>query len=228
MAVMSHELRTPLNAIIGFSSLLGGAEGSPPRQNEYAGEILANGHRLLDLINDILDLTQMESGEQTAGRELIYLSDSVPALVARGQASARTAGITLQAAIPDDLPAIYGDSKRLTKAVAHLIANAIKFTPAGGAVAVQVRRSDGTLLIEVTDTGVGIPPEARQHILDSFSQSETQLARRYEGIGLGLTYVAKVAALHDAALDIISEAGHGTCVRLTFKGAQIERALEVA
>jgi len=80
----------------------------------------------------------------------------------------------------------------------------------------------------VTDTGVGIAPEARQRILDSFSQSETQLARRYEGVGLGLTYVAKVAALHNAALDIISEAGQGTCVRLTFKGAQIERALEVA
>ena len=75
------------------AGLLNGAEGSSPRQNEYAGEILANGHRLLDLINDILDLTQMESGEQTAGRELIYLSDSVPALVARGQAGARTAGL---------------------------------------------------------------------------------------------------------------------------------------
>ena len=228
MAVMSHELRTPLNAIIGFSSLLNNAEGSSPRQTEYAGEVLANGHRLLDLINDILDLTQMEAGEETRSRELIYLSDSVPALVAKGEASARAAGITLKAAIPNDLPAFYGDSRRLTKAIAHLIANAVKFTPAGGAVAVQVRHGDGTLLIEVTDTGVGIAPEARQRILDSFSQSETQLARRYEGVGLGLTYVAKVAALHGAALDIISEAGQGTCVRLTFKGTQIERALEVA
>jgi signal transduction histidine kinase len=228
MAVMSHELRTPLNAIIGFSSLLSSAEGSSPRHTEYAGEILTNGHRLLDLINDILDLTQMESGEQTRSRELIYLSDSLPALVAKGEAGARAAGITLRADVPDDLPALYGDSRRLTKAVAHLIANAIKFTPPGGAAAVQVRLSDGALLIEVTDTGVGIAPEARQRILDNFSQSETQLARRYEGVGLGLTYVAKVAALHDAALDIISEAGHGTCVRLTFKSAQIERALEVA
>jgi signal transduction histidine kinase len=134
----------------------------------------------------------------------------------------------LRSTVPEDLPALFGDSKRLTKAVAHLVANAIKFTPPGGVVTVQVRPGDGTLLIEVTDTGVGIAPEARQRILDSFSQSETQLARRYEGIGLGLTYVAKVAALHDAALDIISEAGHGTCVRLTFKSAEVERALEVA
>ncbi len=228
MAVMSHELRTPLNAIIGFSSLLGSAEGSSPRQNEYAGEILANGHRLLDLINDILDLTQMEAGEQKASRDLVYLSDSVPALVAKAEAGARVAGITLRSTVPEDLPALFGDSKRLTKAVAHLVANAIKFTPPGGVVTVQVRPGDGTLLIEVTDTGVGIAPEARQRILDSFSQSETQLARRYEGIGLGLTYVAKVAALHDAALDIISEAGHGTCVRLTFKSDEVERALEVA
>ena len=228
MAVMSHELRTPLNAIIGFSSLLTGAEGAFPRQGEYAGEILANGHRLLDLINDILDLTQMEAGEQEASRELIYLSDSVPALVSKAEASARTAGVTLQLAIPDDLPALHGDSKRLSKAVAHLVGNAVKFTPPGGTVVVRVSVRDAALLIEVTDTGVGIAPDARQRILDSFSQSEMQLARRYEGVGLGLTYVAKVAALHDAALDITSEAGHGTCVRLTFKIAQLERELEVA
>ncbi len=228
MAVMSHELRTPLNAIIGFSSILTGVEGSFPRQGEYAGEILSNGHRLLDLINDILDLTQMEAGEQAAERDLIYLSDCVPALIAKAAPAAHAAGVTLKAVIPDDLPALYGDSKRITKAIGHLIANAVKFTPVGGAAVVQARVADAALMIEVMDTGVGISPEARQRIFDSFAQSETQLGRRYEGVGLGLTYVAKVAALHDAALDIISEAGRGTCVRLAFKFAQIERVLEVA
>lgn len=228
MAVMSHELRTPLNAIIGFSSILAGAEGSFPRQGEYAGEILSNGHRLLDLINDILDLTQMEAGEQPAERDLIYLSDCVPGLIAKAQPAAQAAGITLKAVIPDDLPALYGDSRRINKAIGHLIANAVKFTGTGGAVVVQARADATALLVEVMDTGVGISEEARQRIFDSFSQSETQLGRRYEGVGLGLTYVAKVVALHDARLDIISEAGRGTCVRLAFKYAQLEQALEVA
>ena len=228
MAVMSHELRTPLNAIIGFSSILAGAEGTFPRQGEYAGEILTNGHRLLDLINDILDLTQMEAGEQPADRDLIYLSDTVPALIAKAQAGADAAGVTLKAAIPDDLPALYGDAKRINKAIGHLVANAVKFTGAGGAAVVQARVTGTALLVEVMDTGVGISAEARQRIFDSFAQSETQLGRRYEGVGLGLTYVAKVAALHDAALDIISEPGRGTCVRLSFKFAELERALEVA
>jgi len=228
MAVMSHELRTPLNAIIGFSSILVGGEKSSPRQDEYAGEILSNGHRLLDLINDILDLTQMEAGEQPADRDLIYLSDCVPSLVAKAEPRARAAGVTLKAVIPGDLPALYGDSKRINKAIGHLIANAVKFTPAGGAAVVQARAADAALVVEVIDTGVGITPEARQRIFDNFSQSETQLGRRYEGVGLGLTYVAKVAALHEAALDIISEAGRGTCVRMSFRHGQIEKVLEVA
>jgi signal transduction histidine kinase len=228
MAVMSHELRTPLNAIIGFSGILTGAEGSFPRQGEYAGEILSNGYRLLDLINDILDLAQMEAGEQPAERDLIYLSDCVPTLIAKAEGAARAAGVTLKAAVPNDLPALYGDSKRVSRAIGHLIANAVKFTPAGGSAAVQARAADTLLIVEVMDTGVGISSEARQRIFDSFAQSETQLGRRYEGAGLGLTYVAKVAALHDAALDIVSETGRGTCVRLAFKCAQSERVLEVA
>ena len=127
-----------------------------------------------------------------------------------------------------NLPALYGDSRRINKAIGHLIANAVKFTPAGGAAVVQARVAETALLIEVMDTGLGISPEARQRIFDCFSQSETQLGRRFEGVGLGLTYVAKVVALHDASLDIISEPGRGTCVRLAFKFAQLDRALEVA
>src|SRR4051812_31254261 len=170
----------------------------------------------------------MEAGEQPAEHDLIYLSDCIPALLAKAEPCARAAGVALKAAIPDDLPALHGDSKRINKAIGHLIANAVKFTPAGGAAVVQARVTDAAMMIEVMDTGVGISTEARQRIFDSFAQSETQLGRRYEGVGLGLTYVAKVAALHEAALDIISEAGRGTCVRLAFKFAQLERTLEVA
>lgn len=229
MATMSHELRTPLNAIIGFSSILADAKPDPdPHQGEYAGEILGSGKRLLDLINDILDLTQIEIAAAKDGA-LVYLADCVAATVAQAQPAAKAAGVILKASVPEKLPALFGDSKRLTKALGHLVSNAIKFTPQGGAAVILVlRNDDDTVSLEVMDTGVGMAPEAREKIWEGFSQCDGRLGRRYDGIGLGLTYVAKVAELHEAALDILSEEGKGTRVRMTFQPQRLARKLEVA
>ena len=229
MATMSHELRTPLNAIIGFSSILAEAKTDPdPHQGEYAGEILGSGKRLLDLINDILDLTQMETAT-AKDVALVYLADCIAATVAQAQPAAKAAGVILKTSMPEELPALFGDSKRLTKALGHLVSNAIKFTPQGGAAVILVQRDDeGSLSLEVMDTGVGMTPEARDKIWEGFSQCDSRLGRRYEGIGLGLTYVGKVAELHEAALDIFSEAGKGTRVRMIFQPQRLARELEVA
>jgi len=228
MASMSHELRTPLNAIIGFSSILAETKlGPDPRQNEYAGEILGTGRRLLDLINDILDLTLMET--ETSERGLVYLCDCVAATLAAAQPSARAEGVNLKASLGDQIPPLLGDSKRVTKALSHLVSNAIKFTPAGGAAVILAGRTPaGALSLEVIDNGVGMPPETRERIWEGFLQHDGRLGRRYEGVGLGLTYVAKVAELHEAKLDIFSEKGKGTCVRMTFQPHRLARQLEVA
>jgi signal transduction histidine kinase len=230
MATMSHELRTPLNAIIGFSSILAQTRANPePRLGEYASEILRSGWRLLDLINDILDLTQMDGAAAMDGDALIYLPDCIAAVVTDAQPAARVAGVKLKSTVPNNLPGLFGDGKRVTKALAHLVSNAIKFTPEGGAAVIGAHLDeDGRLIVEVIDTGVGMPPEAKEKIWEAFSQYDGRLGRRYEGVGLGLTYVGKVAELHEAALDIVSETGKGTRIRLIFDPHRIAKELEVA
>jgi signal transduction histidine kinase len=195
---------------------------------DYASQILVSGRKLLELINDILDLTEMESGETAVSKCLVYLSDCTRSLVDDVEAVAGVAGLTLKIDLPEDLPPILGDHKRIRRAIAHLISNAIKFTPRGGSVIVAVRNSDGALVVEVSDTGIGIPATARKRIREDFWQNDGKLGRRYEGTGLGLAYVARVARLHGARFDMYSEPGNGTCVRLTFKVPQSEGLLEVA
>ena len=221
MAAMSHELRTPLNAIIGFSSLIVEREVA---ESEYAGEILAGGKRLLDIINDILDLTEME--HESAGDSLVYLDDLIESAVAAAQSQAGHAQLRLEAAPAEKLPPLLGDSKRVARALSHLIGNALKFTPAHGEIHVSARlESDGTLSMEVRDTGAGMSCDKIQ---EAFSQQDSRLGRKHEGLGLGLTYVAKVAELHQARLDITSREGRGTIVRLIFPRRRLARRLEVA
>ena len=221
MAAMSHELRTPLNAIIGFSGLIVQRENS---ESEFAAEILAGGKRLLDIINDILDLTEMESA--LAGEGLIYLGDVMDSALAAAGEPARLAQLRLAAAIPPDLPPLRGDSKRIARALSHLIGNALKFTPAHGEILVSARlEGDGALSLEVRDSGPGMACEKNR---EAFIQQDARLGRKHEGLGLGLTYVSKVAERHQAKLDIRSGEGSGTLVRLTFPRARLARRLEVA
>ena len=221
MAAMSHELRTPLNAIIGFSGLIVQREIA---ESEYAAEILAGGKRLLDIINDILDLTEMETA--SAGQGLVYLGDVVESALAAAAMGASFSKLHLAGSIAPDLPPLLGDSKRIARALSHLIGNAVKFTPAHGEIQVAARlEGDGTLSLEVRDTGPGMTCEK---IREAFSQQDARLTRQHEGLGLGLTYVSKVAELHQAKLDITSGAGRGTIVRLTFPVGLQARRLEVA
>jgi signal transduction histidine kinase len=228
MAAMSHELRTPLNAIIGFSELMAQMNSSASHQPDYAEQILTSGRHLLELINDILDLTEMESGEAINSRSLVYLSDCTRPLRDEVEPLARAAGLTLKTELANDLPPILGDHKRIRRAIAHLIGNAIKFTPRGGSVLFDVRNFDGALVVEVSDTGIGIPVAARERVREGFWQSDGKLGRKYEGTGLGLAYVARVARLHGAEFDISGGPGKGTRVRLIFKVPQSESFLEVA
>jgi signal transduction histidine kinase len=193
-------------------------------ESGYAGKILAGGQRLLDIINDILDLTEMETG--SAGESLIYLSDEISSAVAAAQPKAALAQVRLVAEVSEELPPFLGDGKRIARGLSHLIDNALKFTPANGETLVCAHfEADNTLSVEVRDTGIGMKSEMIQEI---FFQQDARLARKHEGIGLGLTYVTKMAELHRAKFELCSEEGHGTVARLTFPRASVVRPSEAA
>jgi len=215
LSTMSHELRTPLNAIIGFSSML--IEG--PRQTEtrtadYLQEINSSGTRLLELINDILDITQMDTDDGHS--DPVCVRDVVDAAVEKMQPLAQGKGLSLKTAITEPLPLLPGDGRRLQKAVQKLLSNAIKFTENGGWVLASARTVPEGLALEISDNGVGMPPGAQAKIVDLFTQYDTSLARKHDGAGLGLTFVSRVASQHGGKLHIASRLGQGTVITITF------------
>jgi signal transduction histidine kinase len=228
LSTMSHELRTPLNAIIGFSSMLAGdADHFDARSADYLREINGSGLRLLDLINDILEITQMDT--ETAGPgELVYLSDIAAAVMEKMQEPADRAGVSLQSAIDDTLPPLRGNARRLQKALLNLVSNAVKFTEPGGFARIAARIGAEGLVIEVCDNGVGMPPGAEAEATGLFSQFDSSLTRRHEGVGLGLTFVRRVADCHDAELRISSTLGAGTRVAMIMPASRVVLVREIA
>ncbi len=237
LANMSHELRTPLNAIIGFSDVLkDGLVGElTPGQREYVTDIYDSGRHLLSLINDILDLSKVEAGrmelelEQTAVAGLLENSLSV----VKEKAAAHR--IALKDEVQEQLEPIGVDPRKTKQIVYNLLSNALKFTPDGGRVTLRGRRatrgevenwSSGQpnglrlplpagdfaefLEISVEDTGIGIKPEDAPRLFRPFSQLDSSLARRYEGTGLGLVMVMKMAQLHGGTVAVSSEPGQGS------------------
>ncbi|MBN9544556.1 MAG: CHASE domain-containing protein [Alphaproteobacteria bacterium] len=228
LSTMSHELRTPLNAVIGFSGMLiDQPDASRERTQDYLGEINSSGARLLDLINDILEITQMDT-ETRKTDELVYLPDIAEAVIAKMRPQAAMTGVSLHNAVTDNVPMLRGDSRRLQKALANLVSNAVKFTPKGGeAILSAVPGPDG-LAIEVRDNGMGMLPGEAAKVVDLFSQGDNTLSRRHDGVGLGLTFVRRVADQHDARLQISSAPGQGTVIRMILPAARIVPAREVA
>jgi signal transduction histidine kinase len=212
LANVSHELRTPLNAILGFSEALSsgifGRLGE--RQAEYIGDIHLAGKRLLALINDILDLSKLEAGKMELREELVDLS-RVAADAARDlREVSRAADVSIELDLPHTL-SVLGDQLRLRQIIDNLLSNAVKFTPPGGLIGVTVkRRQDGGTLIIVSDTGVGIPAGDLMRVFQPFEQSDSHLARRSHGTGLGLPLVRQLVERHGGTVRMLSEAGVGT------------------
>jgi signal transduction histidine kinase len=227
LSTMSHELRTPLNAIIGFSELLIAKPFKEDRSKDYLGEIHGSGKKLLNLINDILDITQIDAEEATRF-DLVYIPDIVAAAMDNLQPLADAAGVSLKCVVPDYLPSVLGDGRRLQKAIINLLSNSIKFGRRGGWAQVAVIHDSGFLVIAVSDNGVGMPPNAQTRISELFSQFDASLSRRYEGVGLGLTFVGRVADLHGASFRIKSDTGEGTTVTLTLPIARVNLVAKVA
>ena len=220
LANISHELRTPLNAIIGFSELMSGGLYGPlgdPRYASYAKDIMSSGQHLLELINDILDLSKAEAGKMELNESAIEIGQAVEAALHLIGERAAQAGIALEVELGHDLPLLWADGRKLTQMLINLLSNAVKFTVAGGRVIVR-GGIDGSARISVSviDTGIGMTDTDLKRAMEPFGQVDNKLSRKYQGTGLGLPLVKAMADLHDAVLDIRSAPGFGTTVTLQF------------
>jgi PAS domain S-box-containing protein len=227
LATMSHELRTPLNAIIGFSEiieqqLLGPLE--QPQYCDYAHDINESGHHLLGLINDVLDVARLEIGRVVLREENVDPLALVQASLNLVRERAEIGNVDIIAELPNDVPGLWGDPRRLKQVLVNVIGNAIKFTPAGGKVTVAVRPQQDGLAITVTDTGIGIAAEDLGKVMAPFGQVDSGMARRYGGSGLGLPLSRKLMHLHDGTLGLESTVGIGTTVTLRFPADRLRPA----
>ncbi|MGH7124949.1 MAG: ATP-binding protein, partial [Stellaceae bacterium] len=232
LANMSHELRTPLNAIIGFSELMTsellGKLGNP-RYHEYAADILDSAKHLLTVINEVLDFSRAEAGELKLDE-----SELDPAQVIRStrrmiEERAAAAGLTLETILPDRLLRLRADEHMLRQMLLNLLWNAIKFTPEGGRVSIIAEPGDdGTLRVEVADTGIGMSLEEIPTALTPFRQVDSSLTRKHGGTGLGLPLVKSRIELHGGRLAIESARGVGTTVALIFPPSRVAAAADRA
>ncbi len=216
LALMSHELRTPLNAIIGFSEVIGAQTYGPignEKYLEYITDIHSAGQNLLELINDILDLSKIESGSVEISEDVFKVEDMVGYIKRLFKERAGNAGISLQILMPSGLPAMRADRRKVTQVLVNLLSNAIKFTPEGGEVRLTIScRGYLGHVFEVTDNGIGIAEEDLARALAPFGQVDSSLSRKFEGTGLGLPLSKALVELHGGFMDLQSEPGSGTKV----------------
>ncbi|MGE0845878.1 MAG: PAS domain-containing sensor histidine kinase [Flavobacteriaceae bacterium] len=214
LATMSHELRTPLNAIIGFSEIMEGATFGPlgsARYTEYCQDIKTSGQYLLDVINDVLDMSRIEAGRYEIEHNPVDVSDIVDESVRIMSARAQEKNIATQIDIASGL-ALEGDRRAVKQIVLNLLSNAVKFTPPDGSIKVRARAVRGGINIAIEDTGIGIPKSAIRKLGRPFEQVENQYSRTYPGSGLGLAISRSLAELHGGTLRIRSTEGKGTIV----------------
>ncbi|KAA5805495.1 PAS domain-containing sensor histidine kinase [Alkalicaulis satelles] len=214
LANMSHELRTPLNAINGFSEIMAGEMFGPLGDERYKGyvtDILGSGQHLLSLINDILDMSKIEAGKMQLQTELILPGDVIEQCVRIMRARAEEKSITL-AVEAESLPEIEADPRALKQVLLNLMSNAVKFTPEGGAVKVRGFDAADGVVLQVADTGIGIPAEHLPRLGRPFEQIESQTAKSHQGSGLGLALSKSLIELHGGTLRIDSAPGKGTTV----------------
>jgi cell cycle sensor histidine kinase DivJ len=217
LATMSHELRTPLNAIIGFSEMIVQEDVlmvDAVKRKEYAQLINDSGQHLLSVVNGILDMSKMESGnyelapEPFAPRAALVNCCNLLALKAREN------GIDLVSRAPDDLPEMSGDPRAFKQIVLNLVSNAIKFTERGGTVTASATVEGARLMLHVTDNGVGIAADDLKRIGDPFFQAGKTYQRRHEGTGLGLSIVKSLVAMHGGEMNVQSRVDEGTIVTI--------------
>ncbi len=223
LANMSHELRTPLNSIIGFSEMIMHerlGELGNTKYAEYAEDIHGSGSHLLQIINDILDLSKVEAGKLELREERVDVDHMTTACLSIVRERAQEKNIAVETRIDPDLPPLLVDELRVRQALINLVGNAIKFTPDGGSVIVEAAQSiEKQPYLRVIDNGIGIAPDDIEKAMEPFGQADSSLNRRYDGSGLGLPLTKALVELHKGRFDIDSAEGVGTTVTLTFPQA---------
>ncbi|MDP6833387.1 MAG: ATP-binding protein [Alphaproteobacteria bacterium] len=219
LANMSHELRTPLNAIIGFSEMMRNETLGPignESYREYSGNILDSGQHLLDIINDVLDLSKVEAGKFTLEETEVDLGSMIASLCHIVEPRAREKRIELNISVPPDLPAVMADSRSLKQILVNLLSNAVKFTPDGGKIGVHVaHNSTGEVAFAVSDTGHGVPQDQLALVMQPFHRVAGTLTSSESGTGLGLPLSASLVQLHGGEMRFESEVNQGTTVSVT-------------
>lgn len=216
LAHMSHELRTPLNAIIGFSETmtngyLGKMEN--PKHAEYAQDIQLSARHLLELINDILDISRIEAGEEKLVTSEVDLCDLVETTLVLADPGPEIETIV---SIPADFPRLRGDRRRLQQVLLNLVSNASKHTGSGGRIDIRSTLEDGAIVLSVKDNGAGMSPEDIEIALTPFGQVRASIDQTHEGTGLGLPLSQSLMELHGGRLGLESTLGEGTTVRMIF------------
>ena len=209
LANMSHELRTPLNAIIGFSEILldqtfGGLNQKQSRQTQH---ILDSGRHLLSLINDILDLSKVESGKMELDLTVVNLASLLESSLVLIKEKTTKHGIALKLEMPEEVRELNfpADERKVKQIMFNLLSNAAKFTPDGGGITITAGQEGGLIRVSVRDTGVGIAPEDQKRIFEEFEQVDSSYARQQQGTGLGLSLTRKLVELHGGTLEVESE-----------------------
>jgi signal transduction histidine kinase len=230
LANMSHELRTPLNAVIGFSEVMKSEMFGPlghAHYLEYSGLIQEAGSHLLDLINDVLDMSKIEAGKFEIEKKLINVVPVVEDCLRLMQERAQAGEVRLQREVPSEPLKLFADRRAFKQILLNLLSNAVKFTPRNGTVTVILRQDPvrRSCVLSVRDTGVGIPTEAISGLGNPFVQARGDVAVAHEGTGLGLALVRALSRMHDGTLSIESDLGAGTTVTVELPlGGAVERA----
>jgi signal transduction histidine kinase len=216
LATMSHELRTPLNSIIGFSGILGQGLAGPlnAEQQKQIEMVRGSARHLLDLINDVLDLSKIEAGELHMSRETFDLRELLERVLSTVEPAAAKKGLALNAEIASTIGEITSDRRRVEQILLNLLGNAVKFTDTGGVTLVAAEDSQGSVRLSVRDTGIGIKAEDLQGLFQPFKQLDTGLARNHEGTGLGLAICRRLADLLGGEVTAESEYGVGSTFTL--------------
>ncbi len=215
IAMMSHEIRTPLNAVLGLMDLLS-SSGLENEQQQWLGQMEQSAHLLLTIINDILDLSRIESGSFELFNSNINFSDSITLVQNQLQPEADKKGIFLQCSIDKSIPEfIHADKNRIIQIMFNLIGNAIKFTNIG-TVKIVALKLDNSIEVSVFDTGIGIAEDAQDNIFNPFHQADGSITRKYGGTGLGLTISQLLINKMQGSISLNSELGVGSCFKVTF------------
>jgi signal transduction histidine kinase len=230
LANMSHELRTPLNAVIGFSDvLLERMFGElNERQDEYLHDIRNSGRHLLELINEILDLSKVEAGRMELELGPVSLPDVLRDALAMVRERAERHNLALELEVDDEMPSVLADELKLKQVVLNLLTNAVKFTADGGVIAMSGELAREEMRVTVRDTGIGIPEQDQDRIFEAFQRGGRRSHTSTEGTGLGLTLSKRIVELHGGRLWLTSRVGVGSTFGFAIPADRLSRSQPAA